>query len=116
LGLGLNFMLRGAGAIFAAPADALASRLGDVAAFGLSSPAARDLTLFVLGCAELGVGALLLAGAFSRVSAVTGSLLLLLYLARGDHAPGVVGTSLAALGGLLVVVLCGSPFLSADRF
>ena len=116
LGLGLCFALRGWSAIFAAPPGALAARLGDVASLGLGNPLVADTTLFLLGCTELAAGVLLLAGAFSRVSAVTGGVLLLLYLARGDRDPFVVAASLAALGGLLVVVLCGSPFMSADRF
>lgn len=116
IGLGLCFAARGWVAIFAAPGDALASRLGDVGQLGLTSALAADTVLFLLGCTELAAGVLLLAGAFSRVSAVTGSVLLLLYLARGARDPLVVATILASLGGLLVVVLCGSPFMSADRF
>ena len=116
LGLGLCFAARGWVAIFAAPGDALASRLGDVGQLGLTGALAADTVLFLLGCTELAAGVLLLAGAFSRVSAVTGSILLLLYLARGAREPFVVAAMLASLGGLLVVVLCGSPFMSADRF
>src|SRR5919202_550268 len=116
IGLGLCFAVRGWLAIFAAPVDALASRLGDIGQLGLTGPLAADTVLFLLGCTELAAGVLLLAGAFSRVSAVTGSVLLLLYLARGTRDPFVVAAMLASLGGLLVVVLCGSPFMSADRF
>jgi uncharacterized membrane protein YphA (DoxX/SURF4 family) len=84
LGLGLMFLLRGWSAVFAAPPDAFATRLGDPARFGLSGLAA-DTTLFILGCTELGIGVLLIAGAFTRVSAVTGGVLAILYLIFGNH-------------------------------
>jgi uncharacterized membrane protein YphA (DoxX/SURF4 family) len=116
LGLGLLFLTRGWGAIVAPAPDAVAARLGDPARWGLGGEPLRDQALFLLGCTELGVGALLLAGAFTRVSAVTGSVLLLLLLLFGARDAGAAGAALAALGGLLLVVLCGSPFLSADRF
>lgn len=116
LGLGLSFLARGWGALFAAPPSALATRLGDVTALGIHGAPGREMVLFILGCTELGVGLLLLFGAFSRVSAVTGSVLLALYLTLGDREVTVVAPALAMLGGLLLLVICGSPFLSADRF
>ena len=128
LGFGLFFLLYGWGAVFGASAEAMAVRLGDPARLGLSG-AAADTTLFILGCTELGIGALLLFGAFTRVSAVTGTLLLLLYLLLGDRSlfaaqavgsPGgvmalVAGLLLLYVAGLVVLVIAGSPFLSADR-
>jgi uncharacterized membrane protein YphA (DoxX/SURF4 family) len=139
LGFALLFLLRGWSAVFAAPPDAFATRLGDPARFGLSG-AAIDTTLFILGCTELGIGALLLFGAFTRVSAVTGMVLATLYLLLGDRSLLDLATSrnpnlpealrqtalwderamvaaslIAALSGLLILVICGSPFLSADR-
>lgn len=121
LGLGALFLLRGWGAVFAPAPDAFAARLGDPARWGLGGEALRDQVLFLLGCTELAVGALLLAGAFTRVSAVTGSVLLLLAIGLGDYADAgrdavATGAALACLGGLALVVLCGSPFFSADRF
>lgn len=144
LGLGPMFLLRGWGAAFAPTPTAFAARLGDPAIWGLGSETGRDLVLFLLGCTELLVGALLIAGAFTRVSAVIGAVLVVLYLAIGNdnyvnpsvpfpgihcidycgpvpmHYPFtdaiVAGALIAALGGLLLVILCGSPFLSADRF
>lgn len=120
LGFGLFFLLHGWGAVFGAAAEALALRLGDPARLGLSG-AAADTTLFILGCTELGVGALLLFGAFTRVSAVTGGALLLLALLLGDRsslgeaATLVAFAGIASLGGLAVLIIAGSPFLSADR-
>lgn len=128
LGFGLFFLLRGWGAIFGSPAAALVARLGDPARLGLSG-ASADTALFILGCTELGAGALLLFGAFTRVSAATGALLLLLALLVGDRSaldprPGaVVGgastlvatLSVVYLAGLAVLLIAGSPFLSADR-
>ena len=139
LGFALLFLLRGWSAVFAAPSDAFATRLGDPARLGLSG-AAVDTTLFILGCTELGIGALLLFGAFTRVSAVTGMALATLYLLLGDSSlldlaasrnPGlpenfrqtmlwnvqamVAASLLAALFGLSILAIGGSPFLSADR-
>jgi uncharacterized membrane protein YphA (DoxX/SURF4 family) len=141
LGFGLFFLLRGWSAVFAAPPDAFATRLGDPVRLGLGG-AAVDTTLFILGCTELGVGALLLFGAFTRVSAVTGIVLILLYLILGDRssfdvcarpepqfqdacgrasawlgdAPApVTALFVVYLAGLAVIVIAGSPFLSADR-
>ena len=142
LGFALLFLLRGWSAVFATPPDAFATRLGDPARLGLSG-AAVDTTLFILGCTELGIGALLLFGAFTRVSAVIGMILTACFLILGDRSSfdlcarpesrtfsnacgrdsawlGDVPTLLAALAviylaGLLVIVIAGSPFLSADR-
>jgi uncharacterized membrane protein YphA (DoxX/SURF4 family) len=136
LGLGLMFLLRGWSAVFATPPDAFATRLGDPARWGLGG-LATDTILFILGCTELGVGLLLIVGAFTRVSAVMGSLLLVAYLICGnftsldpcaqrthcrtafvylDRLP-LFMTALFCifLGGLAVIVVSGSPFLSADR-
>ncbi|HEX5506122.1 MAG TPA: DoxX family protein [Thermomicrobiales bacterium] len=116
LGLGLSFALRGWGALFAAPPGALASRLGDLGALGLASGPGADMALFVFGCTEILVGLFFICGAFSRLAASVAGVLLALYLVRGIHAPLVVAAELALLGGALVVVVCGGPFLSADRF
>lgn len=116
VGLGLMFLWRGWRALFAASGEGLASRLGNVADWGLQSPVVADTVLFLLGCTELAVGILLLTGAFSRVSAVTGAVLALLYLARGELHPFVAGALVTTVGSLLLVVIGGSPFLSADRF
>jgi uncharacterized membrane protein YphA (DoxX/SURF4 family) len=135
LGFALLFLLRGWSAVFNAPPDTFAIRLGDPARFGLSG-AAVDTTLFILGCTELGIGALLLFGAFTRVSAVTGLTLAVLALFLGDRrllppSPAETGLKYAWLGetiaainvasllalicGLALIVICGAPFLSADR-
>lgn len=136
LGLGLMFLLRGWSAVFATPPDAFATRLGDPARFGLGG-LATDTVLFILGCTELGIGLLLIVGAFTRVSAVTGAVLLLAYLICGDFASldpcaqlthctksfaylDRLPLSMPALycifiGGLAVIIVSGSPFLSADR-
>ncbi len=139
LGFGLLFLLRGWHAVFAAPPDAVMVRLGDPARLGLSG-ATVDTTLFLLACSELGVGALLLFGAFSRVSAASGLALTLSYLLLGDRklfstdrptGPdsfgalvrqfGEVGdvlttaSLLALVGGLVLLVICGSPFMGAER-
>ncbi len=134
LGLGSMFLLRGWAVIFAAPPDAFAARLGDPARWGLGG-LATDTVLFILGCTELGIGLLLLAGAFTRVSAVVGAVLLALALVFGyfpvmiqcfdscnaSSARGLFwnqtarATLLLLLGGLLPIIMCGSPFLSADR-
>lgn len=116
LGLGLSFALRGWGALFAAPSGALASRLGDLGALGLASGPGADMALFVFGCTEVLVGLFFVFGAFSRLAASVAGVLLALYLVRGVHAPLVVAGQLALLGGALVAVVCGGPFLSADRF
>ncbi len=134
VGLGLMFLPRGWSAVFRPSLEGFASRLGDPAMWGLGNATTRDLVLFLLGCTELMVGIFLIVGVFSRVSAVTGGVLILLSIPLADHAipcaqPQPVcdnesfyrdvftqSASLAALGGLLMVVLCGSPFLSADRF
>lgn len=132
LGLGLLFLLRGWGGIFASSAASFAARLGDPGRWGLSG-LVTDTVLFILGCTELGIGALLIFGAFTRVSAVTGTVLATLYFSFGQFAatascpyPGgctrspfddVVERSslIFVIGGLLVLVFCGSPFLGADR-
>jgi uncharacterized membrane protein YphA (DoxX/SURF4 family) len=135
LGFALLFLLRGWSGVFAAPPEAFAIRLGDPARFGLSG-AATDTTLFIVGCTELGVGALLFFGAFTRVSAVTGVVLAALSLVLGEHgrfAPGPavrwstyalwpdggaalsVASLIGLIGGLALVVICGAPFLSAER-
>jgi uncharacterized membrane protein YphA (DoxX/SURF4 family) len=136
LGFGLVFLLRGWSAIFATPPDAFATRLGDPARLGLSGLAV-DTTLFIIGCTELGIGALLLFGAFTRVSAVTGLLLGALSLFLGERrlfssAEGAlmvfryewspdavaainVGALISLLCGLAVIAICGAPFMSADR-
>jgi uncharacterized membrane protein YphA (DoxX/SURF4 family) len=134
LGLGLMFLLRGWSAIFATPPDAFAVRLGDPARWGLGG-LATDTTLFILGCTELGVGLLLIFGAFTRVSAVTGMLLLSLAFAFGQFRPDLACTDVCSdsplrgffrnwrdhaallmmIGGLVPIIVCGSPFLSADR-
>jgi uncharacterized membrane protein YphA (DoxX/SURF4 family) len=116
LGLGLSFALRGWGALFAAPPGALASRLGDLGALGLASGPGADMALFVFGCTEVLVGLFFVLGAFSRLAASVAGVLLALYLVRGAHAPLVVAGQFALLGGALVIVVCGGPFLSADRF
>lgn len=136
LGLGLLFLLRGWGAVFATTPAGFAARLGDPAWWGLGDATVRDQTLFILGCTELMIGVFLIAGVFTRVSAVTGAVLLALAVVAGDHVlfgpsgdpsaaraswqpyrdPVATGAALAALGGLLPLILCGSPFLSADRF
>lgn len=136
LGLGLLFLLRGWGAVFATTPAGFAARLGDPAWWGLGGATVRDQTLFILGCTELMIGVFLIAGVFTRVSAVTGAVLLALAVVAGDHLlfgpsgdpsaaraswqpyrdPVATGAALAALGGLLPLILCGSPFLSADRF
>ena len=115
LGLGLLFLLRGLGAIFFPAPDAFTMRLGDTARWGFS-PATTDLVLFLLGCTEVAAGVLLLGGAFTRVSAVTGTVLCCLYLVLGRDLTGaaLVGLCVAG-GGLLIPVVCGSPFLGADR-
>ncbi|HEY8598142.1 MAG TPA: DoxX family membrane protein [Thermomicrobiales bacterium] len=131
-GLGLLFLLRGWEGVFVSSADSFAARLGDPGRWGLSG-LATDTVLFILGCTELGIGALLIFGAFTRVSAVTGTVLATLYLGFGQFAatascpyPGgcirspfddVVERSslIFVIGGLLVLVFCGSPFLGADR-
>jgi uncharacterized membrane protein YphA (DoxX/SURF4 family) len=134
LGFGLLFLLRGWSAVFATPPDAFATRLGDPARVGLGG-AAVDTMVFIVGCTELAIGALLLFGAFTRVSAVTGLVLATLSLALGERnlfppsspsplryfwepfavAAINVGSLIALIGGLLLVVICGTPFLSADR-
>lgn len=141
VGLGLLFLLRGWVAVFASTPEGFAIRLGDPALWGLGGDAARDQALFILGCTELLVGLFLVVGVFTRVSAVTGGVLLLLYLLAGadpvldpttvpgylcidrcpPHSSPVAGAitdsaMLAGAGGLLLLVVCGSPFLSADRF
>lgn len=132
LGLGLLFLLRGWEGVFASSAASFAARLGDPGRWGLSG-LATDTVLFILGCTELGIGLLLIFGAFTRVSAVTGTVLATLYFIFGQFAatascpyPGgctrspfddVVERSslIFVAGGLLVLVFCGSPFLGADR-
>lgn len=135
LGLGPMFLLRGWDAAFASTPIAFAVRLGDPARWGLGDTA-RDQILFILGCTELLVGLFLLVGVFTRVSAVTGGVLLSLTIIGGDNFlyhpcnnplalcaswplyrdSVAVGAALVALGGLAPLILCGSPFLSADRF
>jgi uncharacterized membrane protein YphA (DoxX/SURF4 family) len=115
LGLGLLLLLRGGSAVFLPAPDGFTMRLGDPARWGFS-PATSDLALFLLGCTEIAAGALLLCGAFTRVSAVTGTVLCCLYLALGRGLTGAALIGLcAAIGGLLIPVICGSPFLGADR-
>jgi uncharacterized membrane protein YphA (DoxX/SURF4 family) len=115
LGLGLLLLLRGAGVVFFPAPDAFTQRLGDAARWGFN-PATSDLVLFLLGCTEIAAGVLLVIGAFTRVSAVTGTVLLAVYLALGRDltGAGLVGLC-AVIGGLLMPVVCGSPFLGADR-
>lgn len=118
LGLGLIFLLRGWSAVFATSGETMAMRLGDPARHGLHG-AAADTALFLLGCTEIAVGVLLVAGAFTRVSAATGGVLGLIYVLLGTPPEGAGPVTNAALitllGGLVFVVVCGSPFLSADR-
>jgi len=132
LGLGLLFLLRGWEGVFASSAASFATRLGDPGRWGLSG-VATDTVLFILGCTELGIGALLIFGAFTRVSAVTGTVLAILYFIFGQFVAtascpypsgctrspfdDVVERSslIFVIGGLLVLVFCGSPFLGADR-
>ncbi|MFN8539006.1 MAG: DoxX family membrane protein [Thermomicrobiales bacterium] len=138
-GFALLFLLRGWSAVFATSPDAFATRLGDPARLGLGGTAV-DTILFILGCTELGIGALLFFGAFTRVSAVTGLVLALLSLILGQRrlfpppdllqineklqfndwfkdtgAALNVGALIGLICGLALVVICGAPFLSADR-
>ena len=132
VGLGLLFLLRGWEGIFVSTPASFAARLGDPSRWGLGG-LATDTVLFILGCTELGIGALLIFGAFTRVSATTGTILASLYFAFGQFTAtarcpypsgcarsffdNVVERSslLLVIGGLLVLVFCGSPFLGADR-
>ncbi len=136
LGLGLMFLLHGWDAVFGPTLEGFAARLGDPGRWGLGNETTRDLVLFLVGCTELMVGVFLVVGVFSRVSAVTGGVLLLLSIAVGYDTTAdfcrethafcdvtlyyrdfvATGASLTALGGLLLIILCGSPYLSADRF
>lgn len=135
-GFALLFLLRGWSAVFATSPDAFATRLGDPARLGLGG-AAVDTILFILGCTELGIGALLFFGAFTRVSAVTGLVLALLSLFLGQRRlfpPNIeqwmwqiydwfpdtlaainIGALISLICGLILVIICGAPFLSADR-
>ncbi len=133
LGLGSLLLLRGWEGTFTSSAASFATRLGEPSRWGLDG-LAIDTVLFILGCTELGIGLLLIFGAFTRVSAVTGTILAALYVAFGQFgatarcpypAQGCARTFfdnsversawLLAGGGLLVLVCCGSPFLGADR-
>lgn len=132
LGLGLLFLLRGWEGVFASSLTSFAARLGAPGWWGLSG-LATDTVLFILGCTELGIGPLLIFGAFTRVSAVTGLVLATFYLIFGQFAataqcPYPSGCTrspfddlversslIFVIGGLLVLVFCGSPFLGADR-
>lgn len=137
LGFALLFLLRGWSAVFATPPDAFATRLGDPARLGLGGTAV-DTILFIVGCTELGIGALLFFGAFTRVSAVTGLVLALLSLVLGQRrlfpppqaelaarylyewwpdtgAALCVASLIGLICGLALIVICGAPFLSADR-
>lgn len=133
LGLGALFLLRGWEGVLASSAASFATRLGEPARWGLGG-LATETVLFILGCTELGIGLLLIFGAFTRVSAVTGTVLAAFYVAFGEFgatarcaypAQGCARSFfdnsversawLLASGGLLVLVCCGSPFLGADR-
>lgn len=116
IGLGATFLLLGREAVFGSPSGAFAARLGSTGRWGLESPLAADMAAFILGCTELLVGAFQLLGAFTRLTAATGIVLSAAYLVLGSRA-GLAGAAYPAIiGSLVLVVVCGSPFLSVDRF
>lgn len=115
-GLGAAFLILGWTAVFAASREAFAARLGDASRWGLSAPLAADMALFMLGCTELLVGALQIVGAFTRLTASTGLVLLTAYFALGAHTALAASAFPSLMGGLIFLIVCGSPFLSVDRF
>lgn len=116
IGLGATFLLLGREAVFGASSTTFAARLGAPDRWGLESPIAGDMASFILGCTELSIGAFQLVGAFTRLTAATGVVLSTAYMVLGSRA-GLAGAGYPAIiGGLAMVVVCGSPFLSVDRF
>ncbi len=134
LGFGLFFLLRGGVVVFGSAPAAFAVRLGNPASLGLGT-VATDTILFIVGCSEIGIGLLLIAGAFTRVSAVVGTVLLAVALAIGQfdlplrclaacedallaglfRQETARNALLLLICGLFPIVLSGSPFLGADR-
>lgn len=116
LGLGATFILTGWNAIIAASPEAFAARLGAPGRWGLQSSVGMDMALFLLGCTELLVGSFQVVGAFTRLTASTGLVLAGAYFALGQRTPSDVALYPVAMGGFGLLVVCGSPFLSVDRF
>lgn len=116
IGVAATFLLLGREAVFGASASTFAERLGAPDRWGLNSPMASDMASFILGCTELLVGAFQLVGAFTRLTAATGLVLSTVYMVVGNGS-GLAGVAYPTiLGGLALIVVCGSPFLSVDRF
>lgn len=116
VGVAATFLLLGSEAVFRASSVTFTSRLGAPDRWGLNSPIAGDMASFILGCTELLVGAFQLVGAFTRLTAATGMILSTVYMVVGNWA-GLAGAAYPSIiGGLVLIVVCGSPFLSVDRF
>lgn len=116
IGLGVTFLLLGTEAVFGSSTTAFAARLGAPDRWGLDAPLAGEMAAFILGCTELLIGAFQLAGAFTRLTAATGIVLSMAYLVLGSRAGSAGATYPTIIGGLALIVSCGSPFLSVDRF
>lgn len=115
-GLGAALLILGWTAIFAASRESFAARLGDASRWGLPAPLGTDMVLFMLGCTELLVGAFQILGAFTRLTASMGLVLISAYFALGTHPALGASAYPSLMGGLILLIVCGSPFLSVDRF